>query len=234
MLYLLLGLLALALWLTAARAFTQANPAVMAREMRRGLGYLCLLVGTLLIVRGGWALGASLALAGGFLLRGQWPFSGSAPRGTTAKERNTSRVMTEHLEVELDHETGAMRGRVRKGIFQGRRFDSLRPADLALLWQDCRFNDPQSAQIVEAYLDRMHPTWREDLARGEREMASGPNGRMTREEALNILGLKAGAGEEDIRRSHRELMMKLHPDRGGSTYLAAKINEAKDVLLERG
>jgi len=98
------------------------------------------------------------------------------------------------------------------------------------LWQDCRFSDPQSAQIVAAYLDRLHPTWHEDMARQSGQSADG-EGRMTREEALEILGLASGASEDDIRRAHRELMMKLHPDRGGSTYLAAKINEAKDVLL---
>ena len=140
-------------------------------------------------------------------------------------------MTTEHLEVELDHDTGDIRGRVLKGFFAGRLLEDLKPVELAHLWQDCRFADPQSAQIIEAYLDRLHPSWREDLARAEGEHGSGPEGRMTREQALEILGLAPGATEADIRRAHRELMMKLHPDHGGSTYLAAKINEAKDVLL---
>jgi DnaJ-domain-containing protein 1 len=104
---------------------------------------------------------------------------------------------------------------------------------MAQLWQDCRFADPQSAQILEAYLDRVHPTWREDLSRTEgEERATASAGKMTREQALDILGLEPGASEEDIRRAHRELMMKVHPDHGGSTFLAAKLNEAKDVLLK--
>ena len=140
-------------------------------------------------------------------------------------------MVTEHLEVELDHDTGDIGGRVLKGSFAGRQLEELAPLEMAHLWQDCRFADPQSAQILEAYLDRAHPTWREDLGRTEGEHTSGPEGRMTREQALEILGLQSGASEADIRRAHRELMMKLHPDHGGSTFLAAKINEAKDLLL---
>ncbi len=57
------------------------------------------------------------------------------------------------------------------------------------------------------------------------------SGRMSRREALQVLDLKEGASEEEIRAAHRRLIMQTHPDRGGSSYLAAKINEAKDVLV---
>jgi hypothetical protein len=133
--------------------------------------------------------------------------------------------------MELDHDTGEMRGRVLKGFFANRQIQSLRPVELAHLWQDCRFVDPQSAQLVEAYLDRIHPSWRDDMARQDAESPKGPDGKMTREEALEILGLTTAATEDDIRHAHRDLMLKVHPDRGGSTYLAAKINEAKNVAL---
>jgi len=100
-------------------------------------------------------------------------------------------------------------------------------------------SDPQSHALLEAYLDRTHPNWREAFAgdagasagAGQGAPGSGGAGPMTREEALAILGLAEGASESDIRTAHRSLMKQFHPDQGGSDYLAAKINEAKDLLL---
>ena len=227
--YLLLGLAALLLFLLAARAYTMANPHVLARQLRIGVGVAALAGAGVLILRGLVGYAISLATLGAWLLWGHGGLLGS--RGGAQKAPGqTSRVTTEHLEVELDHDSGDIHGRVLKGVFAGRHLEELKPVELAHLWQDCQFSDPQSAQIVAAYLDRLHPTWREDMARQGGQSTDG-EGRMTREEALEILGLAPGASEDDIRRAHRELMMKLHPDHGGSTYLAAKINEAKDVLL---
>jgi hypothetical protein len=231
--YFLLGLAALAFALVIAQAFVKANPATLAQRLRSVAGVAALAAAGIALVRGAAAYAFPLAILGSWLLWGQgaapwtWPGKGSRAGG------QTSRVTTDHLEMELDHHSGAMHGRILKGFFAGRELEDLKPVELAHLWQDCRFNDPQSAQLVEAYLDRIHPSWRDDLARGEAEQSQGPDGKMTPEQALEILGLTAGASEEDIRRAHRELMLKLHPDRGGSTYLAAKINEAKDVLLDR-
>jgi hypothetical protein len=172
-----------------------------------------------------------LAALGSWLLWGRgaapWGGAGAAQRSTG----QSSRVATEHLEVELEHDTGEIRGRVLKGGFAGRALEDLSPMEATQLWRDCRFADPQSARILEAYLDRAHPSWREDMARQDGEAPARPSGKMSREQALKILGLEADANEEDIRRAHRELMLKLHPDRGGSTWLAAQINEAKDVLI---
>ena len=227
--YLLLGLAALLLFLIAARAYTMANPQVLARQLRIGAGVAALAGAGFLVFRGLVGYAMSLAALGSWLLWGYGGFPGFPGRAQKSPGQ-ASRVTTEHLEVELDHDTGDVRGRVLKGFFAGRLLEDLKPVELAHLWQDCRFADPQSAQIIEVYLDRLHPSWREDLARAEGDHA-GPGGKMTRAQALEILGLAPGATEADIRRAHRELMMKLHPDHGGSTFLAAKINEAKDVLL---
>lgn len=230
--FLILGLAALVAGLLLMERFARANPAVMAQQIRRVMGVVSLLFAAVFLIRGATSQAMLLGAFGAWMLGwgGMGSWSGIPGRGQKSAGQS-SRILTDHLEAELDHDTGQMTGRVMKGMFRGRSIENLKPAELALLWQDCRFTDPQSAQIVEAYLDRVHPTWREDMARGEREMASGPDGRMTRQEALEILGLEDGAGDEDIRRAHKELMKKLHPDRGGSTYLASKINEAKDVLL---
>jgi DnaJ-domain-containing protein 1 len=225
--YLLLGFAALLLFLLAARAYTMANPQVLARQLRIGAGVAALAGAGLLVLRGLVGYAVSLATLGAWLLWGHG-LAGLAGRAQKTPGQ-TSRVRTEHLEVELEHDSGEVRGRVLKGFFAGRRLEDLKPIELARLWQDCRFSDPQSAQIIEAFLDRLHPTWREDVER--RGGHGDAQGRMTREQALEVLGLAPGASEDDIRRAHRELMMKLHPDRGGSTYLAAKINEAKEILL---
>jgi hypothetical protein len=228
--YLLLGVAALLLMLLATRGFTLANPGVMARHIRTSAGVAVLIGAGILLFRGLAGYAMSLAALGTWLLWGgslPWGMSGSAQKSPG----QSSRIVTDHLEVELDHDSGRIQGRVLKGFFAGRDLESLAPVEMAHLWQDCRFADPQSAQILETYLDHAHPSWREDMARSDSERTAG--GTMTREQALDILGLGHGATEDDIRRAHRELMMKLHPDRGGSTFLAAKINEAKDVLLGR-
>lgn len=208
------------------RSYMKANPAMLAWGLKTAGGI------------GAWAAAIALMTRGAVLpaipigLLGLWLLWGSKKRGKANRSSGTtSSLKTDHLDIMLDHDTGAVSGRVLKGMFANRRIENLKAAELALLWQDCRYTDPPSAQIIEAYLDRVHPTWQADVARGEAEMASGPDGLMTEKEALAILGLEENASEEEVRQAHRELMKRFHPDRGGSTYLASKINEAKTTLL---
>ncbi len=233
MTYLLLGLLILGLVILAVHGFQNANPKRLAQRIRQVVPWIMLLVAGALALRGGIGFAIPLAAIAAMMLlrsgqRSSQPIGG--PFGGGGGAGQTSHITTDTLEMELDHDSGQIRGRVLKGIFEGRRIERLKPAELALLWQDVRVDDPQSAQLIEAYLDAAYPSWREDVQRGEQDMR-GPDGRMSREEAYEILGVDEGASEAEIRRAHRELMLKFHPDRGGSTYLASKINEAKEVLL---
>jgi DnaJ-domain-containing protein 1 len=133
--------------------------------------------------------------------------------------------------MELDHDSGAMRGRILAGQHEGASLDAL---DLTTLLGLLPEIDPDSRALLEAYLDRREPEWRERVS-GDAGPGQGParRGPMTEEEAYQVLGVRAGASAEEIGRAHRALMKKLHPDQGGSNYLAAQINEAKEVLLRR-
>jgi hypothetical protein len=148
----------------------------------------------------------------------------------------TSTVATAFLRMTLDHDTGSMEGTILRGRFAGMRLDELGAADLLALLRECRAEDEEGARLLEAYLERIHPQWREELA-GERAGggagARSTSGDMSVDEAYAILGLSAGADAEAIKEAHRRLMVKLHPDHGGSDYLATKINRARDVLLHK-
>jgi hypothetical protein len=143
-------------------------------------------------------------------------------------------IETRTLRMRLDHDTGALEGTVLDGPFRGRTLTELSRDDLLALLRDCRADDPESAPLLESYLDRVHGAdWRTgDSGARSQSAASGSNrGPMTREEAYQILGLNPGAKPDEIHEAHRRLMLKIHPDQGGSTYLAAQINQAKDLLL---
>lgn len=149
---------------------------------------------------------------------------------------NQSRVSTEVLEMTLDHDTGAMQGKVLQGPLQGRELADLEEGDFIELLRYCRQQDADSARLLETYLDkRFGDSWRQDDpgadAQGEQQ-SSGGSGAMNHREALEILGLEEGASRDDIVQAHRRLMQRLHPDRGGSDWLAARINEAKKILLD--
>ncbi len=149
----------------------------------------------------------------------------------------SSDVETRFLRMELDHDSGVLRGTVIAGQYQGRTLEELTHDELLDLLRECRVNDPQSASVLESYLDRVHgAAWRGggDGGGDGGGRAAAPDGAMTRDEALDILGLSPGASEQDIREAHRRLLRANHPDRGGSTFIAAQINRAKDVLLPDG
>jgi hypothetical protein len=132
--------------------------------------------------------------------------------------------------MELDHDSGTMRGTVLAGRLQGASLDDLDVPTLLGLFAEF---DADSRALMAAYLDRREPGWREHAQGDTTAPRSASSGKMTEQEAYQILGLQPGATADAIGHAHRTLMKKFHPDQGGTTYLAARINEAKELLLRR-
>jgi DnaJ domain len=232
--YLGFGVLVLALGLVLLRAIAVANPAKLAQGTRTVLiiaaGTVAVIALILFIASERFGLGVAEVVAlAPLLARGyaQWRrHQAQAP----PQPGQASDVETDYLRMHLDHDTGTMSGTVRRGRFQGRHLGELTRDELIELWRECRVEDAQAAKLLETYLDHLAPDWRE-ASRAGGGAASGSGDAMTREEALAILGLAEGASEAEIREAYHRLMMKIHPDKGGSAYLAAKLNRAREMLL---
>ena len=228
---LLFGILVLVLVVWALNVISKVDPKVGARVLKLSGGLLALGFAVFLGLRG--ELGVALPLgAVGLGLLGWLPFG---PAGFSQRVNKssgaTSRVRSACLEMELDHDSGEMRGRILSGRHQGMTLDRLDVKTLAGLLGEF---DEESRALLMAYLDRRDAGWREhaqgDAAAGRPAASSG---KMSEQEAYQILGLEPGADADAIARAHRTLMKKFHPDQGGTTYLAARINEAKEILLRR-
>lgn len=227
-----LGALALVGLLLLLRSLASADPALLARWLRIGGAVLLAGAAGLLIFSG--RIGTAMML-GSLLLPFfvRWRQLHRRVRAAAGPARGqSSTVETRFVEMTLDHDTGEVSGVVRSGAFAGRPLASLSFAEAVALWQEAAA-DADSARVIEGWLERSHgDDWRERAGTGAGD--AGPaTGPMTEAEALHILGLEPGADEAEIRAAHRRLMMANHPDRGGSTWVAAKINEAKDLLLGR-
>ena len=143
----------------------------------------------------------------------------------------TSTVQSKYIRMTLNHDSGDINGEVLTGQFIGKMLDQLDLDALLQLLRECQ-DDAESAALLQTYLEREHAdTWQQQAGEQGQQRAPSAPGDMSREEALQILGLSTDASETEIIETHRRLMQKLHPDRGGSAYLAATINLAKDKLL---
>ena len=224
------------------KEFLRASPAAVANGMRRGGGAALVLVALFMLARG--EIGVALAFAGfGFWLvtgRRASLFGGFAGRGRpkSPRKRRVSRVRSATIEMELDQASGVMSGLVLAGPFEGASLEQLDRANLSALYDFCRSADGEGARLLEAYFDRRFPGWRGAAEHeGDAGRRQGPTpgrpGSMSEDEACELLGLAKGASREEVARAHRSVMKKAHPDHGGSTDLAARVNEAKDVLMRR-
>ena len=235
----LIGLtICLVVW-SAGRGIIQIPPGSLARLARKASVLGCVAIALLFALRGHVEISA-LALVLAWWLNGAgpltgWPFGGKSFRGFGgATAGAVSTLRTAMIEMRIDHATGRMRGSVLAGAFVGRELELMTKAELALLEGECARLDAEGARLLKAYLDRRFAGRRENAyADADPGPARRRPGAMTAEEAYEVLGLAPGAPDEAVRRAYKDLMKRLHPDQGGSTYLAARVNQARDVLLNR-
>jgi hypothetical protein len=201
--------------------------------VRRAGAGLLVGVAVLLLMRGQIEVAVFAAGLGAYLslrdvARGVW--------GRPAASR-VSRVRSAMIEMEFDQRTGVMRGSVLAGPDEGAPLEQLSQSRCESLYRLCLRADPDGARLLEAYFDRRFAGWR-PAGQSQRDAgagrASGAGARgMSENEAYQVLGLREGASRDEVVRSHRTLIKRLHPDQGGTTDLAARVNEAKDVLMRR-
>jgi hypothetical protein len=225
------GVLVLVAALWALGVISKIDPKIGARVLKAGGGIIAIGLAVFLGLRG--EIGIAIPIgAMGLGLLGWLPFGPAGFSARTQKSSGkTSRVRSAYIEMELDHDSGDMRGRIVAGAHQGAELEALDVKTLVGLLTEI---DEESRALLVAYLDRRDPRWSED-AQGDAATGrpAASSGKMSEQEAYQILGLEAGASTDAIGHAHRTLMKKLHPDQGGSTYLAARINEAKETLLRR-
>ncbi len=234
MFYILAGFIVFWLVLSALRAVARANPAALIQALRMSGGGAALLLTAFLLLRGRIDVAVPLGGFGFWLLANRSPGAWFGGRGAGT----SSRVRSAMIEMELDLASGVVRGVVLAGADEGKSLDAMSWPQCEALYRLCLRDDPDGARLLEAYFDRRFPGWRATGdgggdARGQRAQAAPRPGVMSEDEAYEVLGLHKGASRNDVVRSHRSLIKKLHPDHGGSTDLAARVNEAKDVLLRR-
>lgn len=154
-------------------------------------------------------------------------------KGNQPSSGNTSEVETTYLKMQLDHDSGDLSGSVKTGTFEGQELATLSLEQLLILYKEYCQLDEDSRLLLQNYIDRTHGTdWHDDQEPTDNAEA-GISSNLTEDEAYAILGLESGADKDAIIDAHKSLIQKIHPDRGGSSYLATKINQAKNLLLKK-
>ena len=218
-------------FLIAGLAFLFVNtpPRIVANFLLKFGPLLLIGLGTLLLMVGRAGIGLPLIMGGGMW----WRYNRNNSPLPTQSPKQFSTVRSAWLEMDLDHDTGDLDGTVLIGQQEGRRLSRLTDEEALDLYAEL-ISDNESAALMEAYLDRQIPGWREHTETSDSSGEDSPSGSgpMSKEEAYQVLGLSSSAGSEEIKAAHRRLMKAVHPDSGGSTFLAARINQAKDTLLD--
>ncbi|HZH51584.1 MAG TPA: DnaJ domain-containing protein [Microvirga sp.] len=221
-------------WL--AKIYARSDTAALAKALKVVVGVIA--IGAAVVLGAKGQFGMAL-LTGGI---GAWTLGwsgidlpGLLRRSSGGTAGRFSRIRSAMIEMDIDHATGAMDGMVLAGGLAGRRFSSLDRGSLGRLYEECSALDPEGTALLEEYFDRRFAGWRE-YAQGDRDTRTRVHahaGVMTKEEAYQVLGLQPGASLDEIQKAYRTLMKKLHPDQGGTAYLAARVNQARETLLSR-
>jgi hypothetical protein len=143
----------------------------------------------------------------------------------TSSSGNQSHLTTQVLNMILDHDNNQLHGEVIQGPLKGSQLDHLEMEQLRSLLDYCYQQELDSANLLVSYLEhRFGQDWQDTSS-------SVSKSKLEIDEAYAILGLQTGASKEEVVKAHRSMIQKVHPDRGGSDYLAAQINEAKDRII---
>ena len=240
----LLALVATLLVIVAWRWLLRTPPAVIAKHLRQVL--LALGAVALLFLAGTGHLNWLLALLGALLavairllpllhfaplLQRLW--RQIRPQGGTRGDPHRSTVDARYVRMWLEHGSGEIDGEVLAGPFAGKKLSALSLAELVNIYRYCRANDADSAALLQSYLERVYgEEWKTTASTDEGRESPPGRASMTPEEAYAVLALAPEASKDQIIAAHRRLILRFHPDRGGSDYLAAKINQAKDLLIK--
>ncbi len=229
--YLIAAILVVAGLVVLARWLANADPKLLARHVRRTAVILGILIALALYISGRLGLVLMLTAMVTVAILNWRALYGRLRAAAGPSPGQVSSISTDFLDMRLDHDSGEMTGVVKRGVHEGRDLAGLSLEELMVLRGECTGQDPKSAAILEAYLDRRFGAgWRRDDDTAEAP-AAGSGGPMSQDEAYRILGLEPGASTEEIKEAHRRMMKSFHPDHGGSDYIAAKLNEAKAILL---
>lgn len=239
----LIGLAVLLILIALGKGWVKLDPKKLLPTMHKVGGVASLGFAAFLAMRGRFDMALALGGFGAWLLDIDWrrylPM-GRAGGDADASPGRISKVRSRLIEMSLDHDSGVMTGTVIAGALAGQSLDMMSREDIAALAERCALEDADGLRLLEAYLDRRFPGWRETAdphvhARSSQgqgaEQGARAAGAITQQEAYEILGLQPGASEDEIRQAHRSLMKRFHPDQGGTTWLATRLNEARDILL---
>jgi len=233
----------------AVRILLKAAPAKMAWFVKRMAWTAGILVFLFLLLTGRMHWLFALVVAAIPLLQRALPYlryvpvinslwkryGGQLGRGGSASSGQYSSVTSYYIKMTLGHHNGAMDGTVLQGQFKGARLQAMSLAQLLQLYGEIQ-DDKDSVALLQAYLDQTHSSWREQAQAAGANQSSNEapaSNNMSHTEACQILGVDTDAGKAEIVAAHKRLIQKIHPDRGGSSYLAVKINQAKDFLLRK-